>query len=302
MAQLAYVSNIQKFCTHDGPGIRTNVFLKGCALRCRWCSNPENMQVYPQLMFYKNKCTGCGRCISRCAHEAITFENGSIVQNNDKCRNCGACTKACMNGARELNGELKSTDEVFEIVEKDRIFYEQSGGGVTFSGGEPFLQVDFVRDVAKKCKESGYNTAVETCGKFCLEPVLEIISLIDYVFFDIKIIDEKKHVEYCGMSNKKIHSNFESLLTETKVTPRIPIIPSVNDTPQDIDAFRSFFERYKSEISEIHILPYHNLGMGKYDALQEEYKLKDLKPPADEHMEKIKNELEKTGLPVIIGG
>lgn len=302
MSNLAYITNIQKFCTHDGPGIRTNVFFKGCALNCQWCANPEAIQGYPQLMFYANKCIGCGRCIPVCVHEAISMKDGKIVQDPAKCRNCGKCTEVCQSEAREIIGKLYSPEEIFDIVNQDKVFYEASGGGVTFSGGEPLLHPEFVAEVARKCKAEGYNTAVETCGKFFLGPALEIIDLIDYALFDIKIINDEKHIHYCGKSNWKVHENFEAFLDRTKVIPRVPIIPTINDTSEDIEQLCHFFEKYGDKITKVHILPYHNLGMGKYDALCQPYKLTDIKPPSPEHMQDIKKRLERSGFEVVIGG
>lgn len=302
MPQLVYISNIQKFSTHDGPGIRTNVFFKGCSMGCQWCANPETIDPYPQLMFYETKCSGCGRCIASCAYDAIEYKDGKIVQLKSKCKNCGECVRACRDDARELNGKLKTPEEVFEIVDQDRVFYEQSGGGVTFSGGEPLLHPEFIHKTALMCKEAGYNVAIETCGNFCLQPALKIIDAVDYLLFDIKIIDEEKHIKYCGKSNKKIHRNFEALMDKTEIIPRVPIIPSVNDTPVDIALLCKFFSQYKGKLKKIHILPYHNLGLGKYDALMQHYLLNDIKPPADEHMEKIKRDLESCGFEVEIGG
>lgn len=302
MPQLVYISNIQKFSTHDGPGIRTNVFFKGCSMECQWCANPETIHPYPQMMFYKSKCTNCGRCIPVCIHEAITFQKGNVVQLGGKCRGCGDCVNACMSEAREIIGQLKTPEEVFEIVNQDKVFYEQSAGGVTFSGGEPLLHPEFIYKVASMCKNEGYNTAIETCGNFCLEPVLKIMDKIDYLLFDIKIIDDEKHMKYCGKSNKKIHRNFEALLDKAELTPRVPIIPSINDTPVDIALLCKFFSKYKGYIKKIHILPYHNLGLGKYDALDRSYLLNDIKAPDDEHMIKIKKTLEDCGFDVEIGG
>lgn len=304
MPQLVYVTNIQKFCTHDGPGIRTNVFFKGCSMECKWCANPETIDPYPQLMYYHNKCTGCGRCIPDCIHEAIKFhhDGSRVEQIPGKCKNCGACVSACRQDAREIVGELKTPEEVFKIVDQDKVFYQQSGGGVTFSGGEPFLHPEFIQKVSAMCKAEGYTTAVETCGNFCLSPVLKIIDLIDHVLFDIKIIDEEKHIRHCGKSNQKIHRNFETLLKLTDVTPRVPIIPGINDTPVDIALLCRFFTQYKDKIKRVHILPYHNLGLGKYEALDEPYSLNDVHPPSDEHMNGIKADLERCGFEVVIGG
>lgn len=302
MPQLVYISNIQKFCTHDGPGIRTNVFFKGCSMECQWCANPETIQPYPQMLFYHSKCTGCGKCLAVCAHEAIQVQDGHVVQNPHKCRNCGRCTEVCSAKAREVIGELKTPEEIFEEVNQDKVFYQTSGGGVTFSGGEPFLHPEFIHKVAKMCKEEGYTTAVETCGKFCLDPVLKIMDSIDYLLFDIKMINDEKHIKYCGQSNKKIHRNFEALLDRAKVIPRVPIIPGINDTPLDLALLCDFFVQHKDKINKIHILPYHNMALGKYDALGQDYQLMDLQSPPDEHMQEIRKKIEKSGFEVQIGG
>lgn len=306
MPQLVYVSNIQKFSTHDGLGIRTNVFFKGCSMNCQWCANPETIEPYPQLMFYESKCNVCGRCLKVCAHDAVAIDtNGSsprLLQNSAKCRNCGACESACRSHAREINGKLYTPEDIFEKVNQDKVFYLESNGGVTFSGGEPFLNAEFVGKVASKCKAEGYNTAVETCGKFCLEPVLKIIDYIDYLLFDIKIIDDEKHIKYCGQSNKKIHKNFETLLDKADITPRIPIIPGINDTPYDIALLCDFLSRYKGKVNKVHILVYHNMALSKYDALGVNYRLAHLSPPPNEHMQNIKHILENCGFEVQIGG
>lgn len=302
MPQLVYITNIQKFSTHDGPGIRTNVFFKGCSMECQWCANPETIHPYPQLMFYKNKCSGCGRCGDACPSGAISVENGLVTTSVNKCTNCGSCVKVCRNEAREIIGKNISPEEVFEAVNQDKVFYEQSGGGVTFSGGEPLLHPDFISKVAAMCKEEGYNTAVETCGNFCMEKAEKAIELMDYVLFDIKIIDEAKHIEYCGKSNRKIHKNFESLIDRVEIIPRVPIIPSVNDTAADIALLCKFFRQYAGRFKKIHILPYHNLGLGKYDGLGLLYKLNHVKAPGETHMNGIKASLENCGFEVEIGG
>ena len=164
------------------------------------------------------------------------------------------------------------------------------------------MHPEFIQKVSAMCKAEGYTTAVETCGNFCLSPVLKIINLIDHVLFDIKIIDEEKHIRYCGKSNQKIHRNFETLLKLTDVTPRVPIIPGINDTPVDIALLCRFFTQYKDKIKRVHILPYHNLGLGKYEALDEPYSLNNVHPPSDEHMNGIKADLERCGFEVVIGG
>ena len=193
-------------------------------------------------------------------------------------------------------------DEVFHVINEDKVFYETSGGGVTFSGGEPFLHTDFIREVALRCREEGYSVAAETCGLFDLDEVLSIIHLFDLLLYDIKIIDEKKHITYCGESNEMIHRNFSVLLDKVNIIPRVPIIPTVNDTPDDIRQLCEFLLQYKGKFSEVHILPYHTLGLSKYEALQKPYELPALQTPDEQHMLDIKKKLTDCGFHVVIGG
>lgn len=297
-----YITNIQKFSVHDGPGIRTNVFFKGCRLKCKWCANPEGIIGCRELMYYKRKCHGCQTCISVCPGNALSFTENKVMIQKDSCSKCGLCEESCTWGALSVSGKKMTPEEVFQIVNEDKVFYKTSGGGVTFSGGEPFLHADFIREVALKCKKEGYSIAAETCGLFELRDVLPIIHLFDLLLYDIKIIDEEKHIAYCGESNQIIHQNFSVLLDKVKIIPRIPIIPSVNDTPEDIRQLCEFLLPYKEKIPEVHILPYHTLGFSKYEALQKPYELSSLEAPSRQHMLDIKQKLTDCGFYVVIGG
>ena len=302
MGKTEYITNIQKFSIHDGCGIRTNVFFKGCGLSCKWCANPETICRRRELMYYRRKCVGCGKCVGLCPNGALELSENGIVIARDKCCSCGQCVKNCPNTALEVAGSIYSPEEVFNKINEDKVFYQQSGGGVTFSGGEPFLHTDFIRQVAEKCKAEGYSVAAETCGYFCLDHVLTIIHLFDQLLFDIKIIDNEKHIYYCGEPNEKIHHNFDVLIDKVDIIPRVPIIPGINDTPKDIELLCNFLSRYKGRFSAVHILPYHNLGFSKYEALQKPYELIELSAPSKEHMQDIQNRLAACGFRVIIGG
>ena len=301
MELTAPVFNIQRFCTHDGNGIRTTVFLKGCNMRCEWCANPESQEAEPQMMFYEHKCTGCRNCIEECPKQSVSFQNGRIVQNWDLCINCGACAERCYSGARALLGKTMNVDQVFQEIQKDKVFFDTSGGGVTFSGGEPLLYGDFVFDVAKRCKEEGINVAVETCGCFLQESV-ESVACIDTMLFDLKLIDDDKHHRYCGCTNKKILSNFRRACQLTDILPRIPVIPGVNDTKNDIQLLTDFLNTCEAEFERLCLLPYHNLGQCKYEGLGRDYTMKDITPPESDYMMRVKEDFESLGYQVKIGG
>lgn len=301
MELTAPVFNIQRFCTHDGNGIRTTVFLKGCNMRCEWCANPESQEAEPQMMFYEHKCTGCGNCIEECTKQSVSFQNGRIVQNWDLCIDCGTCAERCYSGARALLGKTMNADQVFQEIQKDKVFFDTSGGGVTFSGGEPLLYGEFVFDVAKRCKEQGINVAVETCGCFPQEFV-ESVACIDTMLFDLKLIDDDKHHRYCGCTNKKILSNFRRACQLTDILPRIPVIPGVNDTKNDIQLLTDFLNTCEAEFERLCLLPYHNLGQCKYEGLGRDYTMKDITPPESDYMMRVKEDFESLGYQVKIGG
>lgn len=301
MEKTAPVFNIQKFCTHDGSGIRTTVFLKGCNMRCQWCANPESLERNPQLLFYQDKCKGCGDCINLCSESAITIEDGKIVQNRELCINCGKCAEACFFDARALLGKERGVSEVFEEIKKDKLFYDTSGGGVTFSGGEPMLHIDFIEEITEKCRAEGIHVVAETCGCFP-EGIADRAAVVDEMLFDLKLIDEEKHYRYCGCTNRKILNNFKRACRLTKVQPRIPIIPGINDTKEDIELLAGFLKECGAEFPTLHILPYHNLGACKYLALGMDYALDDLPVPDNTYMGKVKKEFESYGFSIRIGG
>ena len=260
------IFDIQRFSVYDGKGIRTNFFFKGCNLRCKWCHNPESQKKEPQLMFNKNKCTGCGECVRVCAN---TF--------TENCTACGRCTEVCKYGARKIAGKEYSVDEVFNIVVRDKAFYDTSGGGVTLSGGEPLLQIDFTVELLKKCKENGINTAVETAANVPWEYFEKVLPYLDTVLCDVKCIDESRHRELTGVSNKQILANAEKLMQSGKeVIFRMPVIPGLNDC--EVERVREFTKGFVLEL-----LAYHETGKGKYEQLNMDYTV-SAAPPAAEAM------------------
>ncbi len=244
------IFNIQRFCVNDGPGIRTTVFLKGCPLSCVWCHNPESQRFEPEILFYKDKCTGCGRC------RGITAADRDFV---------------CFNGAKEICGKTVTADEVTAEVLKDKPFYENSGGGVTLSGGEPLAQYDFSLELLKKAKANGIHTAVETCGYAERSKILEIAKYVDLFLFDCKETDPELHKEYTGFDNKVILENLKALSdTGSKIILRCPIIPGFNDRAEHFKGISEAADKF-SGIVHIEIEPFHPLGESKYSALGREY-------------------------------
>lgn len=279
-----YVFNIQKYSLHDGPGIRTVVFLKGCHLRCRWCSNPESQLIKPEISYSKEKCINCKECVNSCEQKAISIisckniNNEQIIINRNKCNSCGKCANICPSKAITIYGELKSYKDVVDIVEKDMDFYSKSQGGLTISGGEPLLQSEFTKSILKESKLRRIHTAIETCGYGKWSDLKEIANFLDYIIFDIKSMNDKKHKEYTGLSNKIILDNFIKLCEEfpnTKKLVRTPVIPGFNDTINDIQNIRTFIKEKENIKHEL--LPYHRLGKIKYENLGREYLMGDVK-------------------------
>ena len=257
------VFNIQRFCVNDGPGIRTTVFLKGCPLSCVWCHNPESQRFEPEILFYKDKCTGCGRC------KCVTAADRDFV---------------CFNGAKEICGKTVSANEVTAEVLKDKPFYKNSGGGVTLSGGEPLAQYDFSLELLKKAKENGIHTAIETCGYAEKSKILEIAKYVDLFLFDCKETDPDLHKEYTGVDNKIILDNLKALSDAgSKIILRCPIIPGFNDRAEHFKGISETAEKFIG-IEHIEIEPFHPLGESKYSALGRE--VADIPVPSGKTVDK----------------
>ncbi len=265
------VFNIQSYSLHDGPGIRTIVFLKGCPLRCIWCSNPESQDIRPQMYFDNSKCInnmGCGLCSGVCEYGAVF--NGKI--NFEKCTNCGKCAEACPSNAIGIYGETMTAQQVADRIEQESAFYRHGGGGLTLSGGEPFMQGEFALEILREAKRRRINTAAETCGCCDTKILRQAAGLLDYIMYDVKLIDEKKHIRYIGFSNKRILANLEVLFEEFPDLHkhiRTPVIPTVNDNENEIRAIKDFLKGRDNYTYEL--LPYHRFGQGKYEFIGRKY-------------------------------
>jgi len=291
------IFNIEKYAVHDGHGIRTLVFLKGCPLRCLWCANPEGQYTFPQLIFFPNKCIGCGRCISVCSNQAIEVNKGKIIMEWHKCKNCLKCVEVCPSGARGCKGKYVTPEEVLAEVVKDLPFYNRSNGGVTLSGGEPLMQPNFVVQILKLCHENYINTAIETSGYANEEDFDKVLSYTDLILFDIKHMDSKKHKTGTGVENEKILKNAKRVSNRgIPMVIRIPVIPGYNDSPENISNTAKFARELNSLI-RVELLPYHKLGVSKYEHMGRKYLLADnMIPPSSEKLSKLRKIIRDYGL------
>lgn len=273
-----YVFNIQKYSVHDGPGIRTIAFLKGCHLRCRWCSNPESQEPLPQVAVNNNRCIGtdkCHFCMDACPRGAVYSDGSKVAIRRELCKDCTdlACANACPAQGLNIYGKLQTVDEVMKVVEQDAPFYARSGGGMTLSGGEPFLQGKFALALLREARARFIRTAVETCGMCEQSVLLEAGKYLNYVLFDIKSMDSAKHKEMTGLPNEHIISNLKALCEEYPDKPilvRTPIVPGFNDTPEAVTAIAEFIEPFGEHV-QYEMLPYHRLGTQKYEFLDRPY-------------------------------
>lgn len=263
------IFQVQRWSVHDGEGIRSTVFFKGCPLRCKWCANPESWYNKVEIMVYQEKCTNCKKCLSVCKHGAIILVEGKITVDREKCMHCQACLAVCPNGARKRIGETVTVEQLMKVLRKDSIFYQESGGGVTFSGGEPFMQSDILRQLVMQCQSIGIDTAVETSGYFDVAENQDIIENLDAMFIDIKHMDSTVHQRYTGIGNQKILENIVAIAKINKnIVIRVPLIEEVNATERNIHALCVFMKAY-TDIERIELLPYHALGEHKLAALGE---------------------------------
>ena len=299
------IFNIQHYSIHDGPGIRTNVFIKGCPLRCLWCSNPESQKASPQLMFRADRCTGCGACIPVCPVSAISFRKetpqGSsepIVQNDRAlCTGCGACVSVCPNEAREITGKSTTAGEVFDDVAQDTLFYAEEGG-ITLTGGETLAQPAFSSAILQLCKQAGIHTAIETCGFADWANLEAVLPYTDLVLYDLKEMDEELHMKYTGVDNGRILENLKRIndLMDCEIWVRVPIIPGFNDDKENLSATARFVKENLKKCAQIHLLPFHRLGEGKFEQLEKEPNGFHSTVPEDSYMESLREYVRSYGL------
>ena len=292
------IFQIQRWSVNDGEGIRSTVFFKGCPLRCQWCANPESWQTSPEVLYFSEKCTGCGRCVQVCQTGAAKLgERNRSEFDRGKCTACFRCCEVCPTGARKQIGQTVTVEEVMQTIKRDAIFYRESGGGVTFSGGEPFAQPEFLRQLVTACTRLGIDTAVETCGYFDWEQGKDIIALLDCVFIDCKHMDDAMHRRMTGVSNQRILENITatSLLNPNTIV-RVPLIEEVNASEENIRAMCAYLQ-LDTKVNGVELLPYHDYGAAKYNAVGAAGH--SFTTPADAKIEELKRIISEYGLKVL---
>ena len=298
------IFNIQRYSIHDGPGIRTTVFLKGCPLRCLWCQNPESQSSQPQVFFVRENCTGCGACVRACPEGAIDLVEERSRTNRDLCTGAGKCAEVCPNEARNLMGRHVTAGDVFDEIAADDIFYQRSGGGATLSGGEPLAQPEFARAVLKLCRDASIHTTLDTCGYADWETMRRVLEYVDLVLYDLKHMDPEQHQRYTGVSNELILEIARRIHHELGIPmlARVPVIPGYNDTEENLTATARFVAAELGDSIEVHLLPYHRLGEAKHERMEQLDKSIDAQPPSEERMEEVRKVFESFGLTVHLGG
>lgn len=292
------VYNIQRMSTKDGPGLRTTVFLKGCPLHCPWCSNPESQSFKPQLMFFSNLCVGCGACERICPNGAVVKIGDVYNRDRSVCTDCGLCVESCPSKAREMSGKRMTVEEVMRVVDSDSLFYDNSGGGVTFGGGEPTAGGQFFLDLVQTAHDEGLHVTVDTCG-FCPEDRFDkTIGLADLFLFDCKHMDPEQHKKLTGQDNALILRNLEAALSSsTEVRVRMPLMPGLNDSDENLAAMAAFLGRFGRK--QVEIMPCHAFGKSKYAALGKPYP--DVQQYTPEGLKAAEERFARHGLvPVIV--
>ena len=302
----AFIFDIEDFATQDGPGIRTVIFFKGCSLRCRWCSNPESQNNFPEILYSAELCKKCSTCIETCPYDAVNFDDhNNLVFRRDFCLACKdkPCVTACNYDAIRIAGKKWWVDELFNKIIVNSQYFSNSGGGITLSGGEPLLQPEFVSAFVNKCTERGFTVGLETCGFFKWDSVKDFISDFDFIYFDIKCLDDELSRKYTGQSNAKILKNLEKLASSidtSKIIISVALIPDITATDENISALIQLCNTL--DITSVRLLPYHTLGKGKYAELGREYLMKDGLKMVDEKVSNIQTVIESANIKCVIEG
>jgi pyruvate formate lyase activating enzyme len=296
------IFDIKKYAIHDGPGIRTTVFFKGCPLFCQWCHNPEGLQMALQVIYDSQRCIGCHDCINACPESAISPTSAGMSTDSDRCKHCGICVEACPGTARQASGQTVTVPQLMETIQQDVLFYDESGGGVSFSGGEPLLQPDFLIEVLSACGRYDIHRVVDTSGYAGRAVIEKVARHTDLFLYDLKFMDSKRHEQYTGVSNKIILDNLKLLHDSgADIIIRIPLIPGVNDDGANLDQICSFLKPLE-DIREIHVLPYHDFQKSKYSKLGLPYPAGDIVAPPQSRISNCVKRFEENGFQVILKG
>ena len=297
------IFRIARFSVHDGPGIRTTVFLKGCPLRCAWCHSPESQHPQPQLGLRLDRCIACGNCAPACAEHGIAQAEGggAYVTDFTRCRACGNCIPPCGPGTREMVGRRVTVNEVLSTIERDVVFFDESSGGATFSGGEPLMQPAFVTELLLACRDRGIHTALDTSGMADTSTFAAVALLPDLILFDLKLVDNARHRRLTGASNALVLQNLRTLAAGTvPVRIRFPLVPTITDDELNVTAIAELLRSLG--LRRIHVLPYHRAGVAKYARIGAEYSLPDVDEPTPDRVAEVEAMLTSRGLEVSIGG
>jgi pyruvate formate lyase activating enzyme len=301
--QYALIFDIKRYCINDGPGIRITIFLKGCPLACRWCHNPESISPKIQKLYTAAKCIGCGECVRICPVQACRMTEQGIVTDTDLCTLCGKCAEVCPTKATEMSGQLKGTEELLAEIRKEIPFFDQSGGGVTFSGGEPLLHHDFLVEILDACGASHIHRAVDTSGHVKIEVLLDVAKRTDLFLYDLKLMDPVRHRLYTGVSNQKILANLTALAeTGAAIQVRVPLIKGINDDDENIEATAAFVAGLAGEKKPVSLLPYHNIAAGKHMKLGQAFDASGMSEPTDADIERVTAIFAAHGLTATVGG
>ncbi|MEA3545456.1 MAG: glycyl-radical enzyme activating protein [Thermodesulfobacteriota bacterium] len=297
------IFDIKRYAINDGPGIRITIFFKGCPLSCIWCHNPESISTKPQKMYSPSQCIGCGECVTVCPNHACTLTPKGIVTDQENCNLSGQCAVVCPTLATEISGYHKTASELLKIIETERLLFDQSGGGVTFSGGEPLLFPDYLTEILDLCSERQIHCTIDTCGFAKTEILLDVAKRTDLFLYDLKLMDSDKHKAYTGVGNELILANLVAIAeTGADIQVRIPLIEGVNADLENITATAAFISKLAGEKKSVNLLPYHEIASHKYQKLGKCYLVDNLREPGDVDLRQAIDCFTAHDLLTIVGG